>query len=244
LSGAEAALSLDVAQGVAVIALARPARRNALRLEDLGRLQALLTQCARRDDVRVVVVGSAAEGMFCAGLDLGEVRTCSADAARAGRLYDAMDAAFRTLGALSAVTVAAIDGAAVGAGCALAFACDYRWVSPRASFAVPAARLGLVYPCADVQRLGRAVGPSTATRMLATGEALDAARAVGLGAAVGVCDAPMRAALDDARLISAAAPGGVAAMTRTLRSSFPVDQTDRKAFVKCATSDMVRANLR
>lgn len=141
---------------VMVITLDRPERRNAV---DHAALRALLdAQSAARDGGARVVVLTGARPAFCAGADLTGVES--------GEFTDTLLAVLRGFGELPAVTVAAVDGPALGAGTQLAIACDLRIATAPSPFGIPAARLGLAVDTWTVQRLEREMGASIARGML------------------------------------------------------------------------------
>jgi enoyl-CoA hydratase len=154
---------------VLVVTLDRPERRNAL---DHGTLEALrdgLAEAATAD-VRVCVLRGAG-GHFCAGADLSGVEDEG--------FVTLLRAVLERLHEAPFVTLAAVAGAALGAGTQLAMACDLRLAAPGAKFGIPAAKLGLTVDHWTVHQLGLAAGPSVARAMLLgaevfTGEALAA----------------------------------------------------------------------
>jgi len=146
----------------------RPERRNAL---DHLTLEAFLAAMAS-DDIRVLVL-TGAGGHFCAGADLSGVE----DAAFVGLLQQVLD---RLVDA-PFVTIAAVDGVALGAGTQLAVACDLRVATERATFGIPAAKLGLAVDTWTVGRVALLAGHGTARAMLLASDVLDGASAHRLG---------------------------------------------------------------
>jgi enoyl-CoA hydratase len=157
--------------GVAVVELDRPERRNAL---DLAACQELaeLVRGAAGAGARALVLGGAGPH-FCAGADLTTVE----DAVFVAALHDALAA----LATVPIPTIAAVQGAALGAGTQLAVACDLRVATPDARFGIPAARLGLMVDHWTVQRLALTIGFSAARAMLVAAEEYDGATAHRLG---------------------------------------------------------------
>lgn len=159
------------AGGVTVLTIDRPERRNAV---DLATVNALGDQlaAAREAGGRVVVL-TGAGGHFCAGADLGGVDD------------DVFVAALgRTLGLLrdpAVVTLAAVDGVALGAGVQFAVSCDLRVATPGARFGVPAAKLGLAVDHETVRRLASVAGDGVARAMLLAAEEYTGADAHRLG---------------------------------------------------------------
>jgi enoyl-CoA hydratase len=160
----------DIAEGVLVATLDRPERRNAV---DHPTLLALLDVQREAADARVLVL-TGTPPAFCAGADLTGVE----DAEFARTLGEVL----RGFTALPIPVVAAIDGAALGAGTQLAIACDLRVATPASRFGIPAARLGLVVDHWTVERLAREVGWSTARAMLLAAETVTAERLAATGA--------------------------------------------------------------
>ena len=193
-------LRLDTpSEGVRLLTLADPAKRNAIGLEMAADLRETFDLLRDDDAIRAVVV--AGEGpAFSAGADLPAL---FGDPTRAVRdLHDGLVAYYRSfLGVLDLPmpTIAAVHGPAVGAGLNLALACDVRLAGPSASFGATFARIGLHPGGGCTWFLVRALGTSGALRMLLLGDTLDADRAVAQGLADGPHDDPLAAALALAR---------------------------------------------
>ena len=146
-----------------LLTIDRPERRNAV---DHATLDALAAGVGRAVDggARAIVL-TGAGGHFCAGADL----TTLEDSGFANVLREVLD----LFSSVPIATIAAIDGAALGAGTQLAISCDLRVATPAARFGIPAAKLGLMVDAATVQRLVALAGASTARAMLLAAETLD-----------------------------------------------------------------------
>lgn len=155
---------------VLIVTIDRPERRNALDRTAVDDLLAAVTGAA--EGTRVLVL-TGAGGHFCAGADLGGVE----DGAFTGRLRVLLDA----LRSAPFVTLAAADGAALGAGTQLAVACDLRVATPAASFGIPAAKLGLAVDAWTVQRVAVLAGQGPARAMLLAAEVVSGEDALRLG---------------------------------------------------------------
>ncbi len=143
---------------MALLTIDRPDRRNAL---DHEALEQLLDAHGRSQHARVLVL-TGAGGHFCAGADLSGVEDTSFT-----------DLLREVLGALRddpRPLIAAVDGAALGAGTQLAVACDLRVATPTARFGIPAAKLGLVVDHWTIQRLSLLAGAGPARAMLLAAE--------------------------------------------------------------------------
>lgn len=158
---------------VAVVTLDRPERRNALDHATLDELAEALAALAQDLPRALVLTGSS--GHFCAGADLTGVE----DQRFAARLQEVLDA----LRDLPCPTIAAVEGAALGAGTQLAVACDLRVATASASFGIPAGRLGLMVNQWTVQRVAALAGPSTARAILLAAEVVTGEDALRLGLA-------------------------------------------------------------
>jgi enoyl-CoA hydratase/carnithine racemase len=165
--------------GVAVID--RPERRNALSADLCGVLRGHLEQNA---DLRAVVISGSGDKAFCAGADLGRRATEVGGLEHGGgdSFRPAFESLLDTIVSCPAPVIAAVNGAALGAGMQLAVACDLRVVAPHATFGIPAARLGVLLSGPNIGRLATLVGQAAARDLLFTARLLDAddARSVGL----------------------------------------------------------------
>ncbi len=154
-----------------VVAIDRPERRNALDHDALDGLLGALGAATDLGSRVLVLLGSG--GHFCAGADLTTVE----DEGFVAKLHELLDG----LRTVPIPTLAAVDGAALGAGTQLAIACDLRLATARATFGIPAGKLGLMTDQWTVQRLAALAGPSMARAMLLAAETCSGERAHGLG---------------------------------------------------------------
>ena len=200
------------------LTLNRPQARNAVSTAMLGEIDRVLGQAAEDPECRVIVLGGAGRD-FCSGADVGELL-----AVREGQGTVDYGVVFeRTLGAIQdhrRPVVAAVQGAALGAGCQIASACDLVIATDDARFGIPSARLGIVVNYENVERLVVAVGPKRAAEMLLAGRTLTGVEAVewGLANAAVEAQALESAVLDMAERVAALAPLSVGASKRGIRS--------------------------
>jgi enoyl-CoA hydratase/carnithine racemase len=174
-------LLLDYDGPVATLTINRPGRLNAVTFAMFSRLPALLAEAEAAGGVRVLVLRGAGRRSFSAGADISEFETLRTTPRQAAVYDDAVLAAEEALAAFPAPTIAAIHGHCYGGGCALALACDLRFASSGARFAITPAKLGIVYPLRATKRLVDAVGPPRAKFILMSGMDIDAARAAAIG---------------------------------------------------------------
>lgn len=170
-------LTVDFSDGHLRCILNRPARRNALSPELLFALAKVLDDAAQRDDVRLVSLRGAGDRAFSAGYDIKILAERGA-AAHAG---DPMEKASLALRRCPVSTFAVIDGVCVGAGLDLALCCDFRLATTRSMFALPAVRLGTVYPPRAIGRILRDLGPAACKELFVLGRQFDPVRALQLG---------------------------------------------------------------
>jgi enoyl-CoA hydratase/carnithine racemase len=143
-------------------------------------LPALAAEVAADRSIRVLVVRGAG-GHFASGADIGEFPVVLADRAAALQYKQLVEEGLDALADLAVPVIALIEGFCIGAGLAIALACDLRVSSAAARFSAPPAKLGLVYSLKDTRRLIGAVGASKAKAMLFTGAMVDAAEALRIG---------------------------------------------------------------
>ncbi len=172
---------------------------NALTDPFMDRLAGLLDEAGRDPAVRAVIIGSAIPGRFCAGLDLPAfLRAEPAEARRlVNRIYVEISEAQARLGK---PCIAAVAGAARGAGMSIAITCDMILAAEDASFGYPELEVGLL-PGIHYTHLHRIVGRYRAFDLLFTGRSFSAAEAMALGLVSLVV--PEAALLDEARRLAA-----------------------------------------
>ncbi|HEX5464342.1 MAG TPA: enoyl-CoA hydratase-related protein [Burkholderiales bacterium] len=164
--------------GVALLRINRPERRNALNMEVRQLLVRHLDELAEDADIRCAVLTGDARA-FAAGADIGEMADLGAIELlerQVGRLWDAIAAFPKPL-------IAAVNGYALGGGCELAMHADIIIAGESARFGLPEVRLGILPGGGGTQRLIRAVGKFKALRMILTGDPVSGAEAFAMGLA-------------------------------------------------------------
>jgi len=192
---------------IATLLLNRPEKRNAIALSQWLAIPDLVAQAIAYPDTRVIVLCGAG-GNFAAGADIGEFAEVFADRAATQTYQAAMAAATRAIEQASVPVIAQIDGLCIGAGVALAAACDLRMAADDARFAITPAKLGMIYSLADTARVMALVGPGVTHDLLFTGRMIDGAEAhaIGLVGSVHAPDDLAGAVADKAALIAANSP--------------------------------------
>ena len=167
---------------VAVLTLNRPDRRNALNAEMLGAIFDALSSLDGDGEARCILIRGEGKH-FCAGADFSDVAEGAAAGARYGAGFEHM---LRAIEEHPLPVVAAVQGAALGAGCQLLAATDLAVAADDSRIGIPSARLGILLDLEKVQRLVRVIGPAHTREMLLTGRELDGREAVAWGLATRV----------------------------------------------------------
>lgn len=168
---------VEVADGIATIRLDRPPM-NALNAEiQVGLIEACREVGGRKDVAGVIIWGG--EKVFAAGADIKEMETMSYTdmVDHSGLLQDFT----RSLASIPKPTVAAITGYALGGGCEVALACDFRVAADNARLGQPEILLGIIPGAGGTQRLARLVGASRAKEIIFSGRFVGAEEALRIG---------------------------------------------------------------
>jgi enoyl-CoA hydratase/carnithine racemase len=175
-------LKFATADGVATITLNRPERMNAFTWEMLDAWAAALDECQRDDRIHAIIITGAGKG-FCSGGDIGEMaaRGAQTPLQRRNDLIEHVHRIPLALDALDKPVIAAINGAATGAGLDLALFCDLRYAALSARLGETYVRVGLVPGAGGAWILPRRVGMAKALELFWTGELVDAREAERIG---------------------------------------------------------------
>jgi enoyl-CoA hydratase len=169
-------ITLAVEGRVATLTVNRPDVRNALDTETVAEFHRALED-VQEARATVLIVTGAGDKAFVSGADINAIRARRRDDALASinsRLMTAIESH-------DAVSIAAVNGYALGGGCELALACDLRIAADNAVFGLPEPTLGIIPGAGGTQRLPRIVGLGRAKEMILTGARWDAARALEVG---------------------------------------------------------------
>lgn len=211
-------VSLRIAGSVVEIMLNRPPA-NALGPAIIEGLHKGL-DAADALPAKVILVSSALPGFFAAGADIKHMSTV--DAASFGAYGDALRGAVERLAAHSAVSVAAVDGLALGGGLELAMACSLRVAGSAARLGLPEVKLGLIPGAGGTQRLPRLVGRGRSLDIMLTGREVDAEEALRIGLVDRLVPAgtAVEAARQLARDLCAASSPAQRAVVRTVNAAY------------------------
>jgi enoyl-CoA hydratase len=169
------------ADGVGHVVFNNPEKRNAVSLDMWQAVEAALERFAADDEIRVVVLSGAGGKAFVSGADISKFEDERASEESVATYNAATGRMYARLNDFSKPTIAKITGVCVGGGTALAICCDLRICGESSRFGIPAAKLGLGYGFAGLERLVNVVGPAFAKEMFFTARLFSAAEAYHMG---------------------------------------------------------------
>jgi enoyl-CoA hydratase len=164
---------------VATIRLNRPEKKNSLNAQMRKDIEQALQDVAETPDIRAVIV-TGGEEIFCAGADISEIAG-PPDAESSYKHAREFQVLFDRLEALPQPAIAAVAGWALGGGCELALACDFRIASESARFGLPEIKIGAFPGGGGTQRLSRLIGVARAKEMILLGDLITAQQALADG---------------------------------------------------------------
>lgn len=171
--------SLDKKNQYALLTINRPDALNALNEDILSEIHEHLESLNSDKDIRGLIITGTGEKAFCAGADIGQMASFNPEQAEAFARKG-----HKTMNAISGsdlITIAAINGFALGGGLELALSCDMRIASENAKMGLPETGLGIIPGFGGTQRLSRLVGPALALEVILTGAQVKADRALQIG---------------------------------------------------------------
>lgn len=228
-------LVLEIDQHTALITIANPPA-NTFDEDVLARLTSIVAELNNNSDVYALVIRGAGNRFFSAGADLNMF--AAGDREMAAAVADSFGEAFGALSRFRGVSIAAINGYAMGGGLECAMACDIRIAEEQAVMALPEATVGLLPAGLGTQHLPWLVGEGWAKRMILCGERVDAETAlrIGLVEEVVPTGASFEKAIALAAQVAGQSPGSVAACKQLIQGARSAPLTDgytreRDAFV-------------
>lgn len=174
-------LVMEVSNEIAVVTINRPKALNALNSETLAEMDTLFAEIAGRKDIKVVILTGSGDKAFVAGADISEM--VNATPAEGRKMALLAKGAFLRLEKMQQVTIAAVNGFALGGGCEISMCCDIRVASEKAKFGQPETGLGIIPGFGGTQRLSRLVGKGRAKELIFTCDMIDAQEAYRIGLA-------------------------------------------------------------
>jgi len=181
-------LLIETADSIATLTVNRPDKLNALNGETIEELHACVNALRGDAAVRVVVITGAGQKAFVAGADIEELSQLTA--VMAETLATRGQELMWKIENLGKPVIAAVNGYALGGGCELALACNFRYASSNAQLGLPETGLGLIPGYGGTQRLPRLIGRGRACEMILTGTTLTAEQALAAGLVNRVLEPP------------------------------------------------------
>lgn len=169
---------------VATLTINRPQQLNALNEEVLKALSKELVELSRDTVVKVILIRGSGDKSFVAGADIEAMKGMTPD--QAEEFAALGQRTFRMLESSKKVTIAVVQGFALGGGCELAMSCDFIFASKKAKFGQPEVNLGVIPGFGGTQRLLRLVGVQKAREFVYTGKIVSADEAAAIGLATQV----------------------------------------------------------
>jgi len=211
-------LLVEYSAHTALVTINNPAA-NTWDVENLDALKRLVTELEGNSDIYSLVITGQGEKFFSAGADLNLFSQGDKKVAR--EMADAFGAAFEALANYKGVTIAAVNGYAMGGGLECALACDIRIAEEHAVMALPEATVGLL-PCGGgTQNLAWMVGEGWAKRLILCGERVNAetAKLIGLVEEVVPRGESLSRALELAGQVEKQSPSSVAVCKRLIQAA-------------------------
>ncbi len=171
-------LKPEFQDGIAIVTINRPQAMNALNSRFFAEMDHFVGSLKKSDDVKVLIITGEGKA-FAAGADIAEMVNMNSEQGTA--FSKTGQNTFNSLEKLEMPVIAAINGFALGGGCELAMACDFRIASTAAKFGQPEVNLGLIPGYAATQRLARLTGIANALYLLLTADMITAEEAFRIG---------------------------------------------------------------
>lgn len=222
--------TIERLDGIEVWTIEGEARRNALSRAMIGELIENLGRIRDDRSLRCVVITGQGAKAFCAGADLKERASMSAEDVH--QFHESLRAAFRGIESAPQAFVAALNGAALGGGLELALACDLRVAAEGVEMGLPEVGLGIIPGGGGTVRLPRAIGVARAKDLILTGRRVGAAEALAMGlvARVAPPGALREVALEVAGLVARNAPVSIRQAKRAIDGALHLDLDAALAF--------------
>ena len=235
-------VKLELRAPVAIVTLDRPDCLNALNNQVYEEIIATLQDVEKNSDIKVVILTGSGKKAFAAGADIAQmVRQTAIEGRFLGGLCHK---AANLLENMRQVTIAAVNGFALGGGCELAMACDIRIASMKARFGQPEVGLGIIPGFSGTYRLPKLVGQGIAKELIYTGKMIDADEAYRIGLVNSVVAPEELAGAVDAMIaaICKNAPIAVSYAKTCIGENYDLDVDESIAlenqyFAKCFATD-------
>lgn len=172
-------VKVKIEDRIGIVTVCRPKALNALNLATMKELDCLFSMFQQETEVDVLIITGDGERSFVAGADIKEMAKMDTLMGRKWGEYG--QSVMQRLEDMPYPVIAAVNGFALGGGCELTLACDFRYASENAKFGQPEVKWGICAGFGASQRLTRAVGPAMAKELLYTADMIDAQEALRIG---------------------------------------------------------------
>ena len=172
-------IKIETDGALATVTVNRPNVMNALNDETITEFQQAFTELEHDGTTRVVIITGEGEKAFVAGADISELQ--KADVITARRISEKGHRLFAQIESSDLISIAAVNGFALGGGCELSMACDIRYAADTARMGQPEVGLGIIPGYGGTQRLPRLVGCGKALELLLSGDMVKADEALRIG---------------------------------------------------------------
>jgi enoyl-CoA hydratase len=215
-------------EGILLVTISRPKAMNALNTRFFVEMNGVLDSYENNPDVKVMVITGEGKA-FVAGADIAEM--VNKDQKEGSEFSDFGQRTFDRLETMPFPVIAAVNGFALGGGCELTMACDFRIAGTKAKFGQPEVNLGLIPGYAGTQRMARLIGMGNALYLLMTAEMIDAAEALRMGLVQKVVeqDDLMDEVMKIAKNIASKGPKAVRKVKAVTRQGFMMNFSDGSA---------------
>jgi enoyl-CoA hydratase len=236
-----ATLLTTLVNGIFTITINRPDKLNALNKDVFTDMEKATDEIQNNPAIKSAIITGAGEKAFVAGADIAEFNGLNKDAAMA--LAKRGQDIFFKIENSSKPVIAAVNGFALGGGCELAMACNFRIASDNAKFGQPEVNLGLIPGYGGTQRLTQLIGKGRAIELLISGNMIDAATALQYGLVNYVVPANelLNKAITILSFINTKAPLAIAAAIKAANAVYDETQngytTEINAFGECFDTD-------
>lgn len=212
-------LKLEVKESIGIITISRPEAMNALNSRFFTEMDAMFDEIRNNNSINCIIITGEGKA-FVAGADIAEMIDMESSAAEKFSVNG--QNTFRSIELFEKPVIAAVNGFALGGGCELAMACDFRIASSRAKFGQPEVNLGLIPGFAGTQRLPRLVGLADALYLLMTGGMIGAEDALRMGLVQKITEPEelLEETLKIAKVISSKGPKAVRLVKKVVRDGF------------------------
>lgn len=221
-------IKYEVKENIAYVTVNRPEAMNALNMEVLDELYTAFYQIAKDEEVKAAIVTGEGKA-FVAGADIAQMKDLDAIEGRAMMIkgHNVMN----FMESIEKPIIAAVNGFALGGGCELSMACDFRVASEKAKFGQPEVNLGIIPGFGGTQRLPRLVGKAMGKYLIMTADMITAEEAyrIGLVEKIVPPEELIPACEKIARKIMSKAPIAIAAAKTAINKGFNLDMTTATA---------------